>query len=73
MILQVETSNGASGTVEPTCFWLGKRRINVMEIIDRWPSADHIYFKIEADDRNTYILRHDENADQWEMTFFQAG
>jgi hypothetical protein len=70
MKLQVET---ITELLEPVQFILGPKRITVIEIIDRWPSVDHSYFKLQADDGNLYILRHDENADQWEMTYFQAG
>jgi hypothetical protein len=58
---------------EPVRFLLGPRRVDVIEIIDRWPSVDYSYFKVWAGDGNTYILRHDENAGQWEMTYFQTG
>ncbi|HEY8099460.1 MAG TPA: hypothetical protein VIF82_01810 [Burkholderiaceae bacterium] len=72
MILQVETSEAPSDWPQPTGFFLGEKHIDVVQIIDRWPSADHVYFKVQADDGSTYILRHDENPDQWEMTFFGA-
>jgi hypothetical protein len=73
MILQVETSDATSTGPQPTGFFLGTTRISVMQIIDRWPSAGHTYFKVQTDDGNTYILKHDDEPDQWEMTFFQTG
>jgi hypothetical protein len=57
---------------EPCAFFLGKRRIAVLEIVDRWPALQQCYFKIVADDGATYILRHDELAGEWELTLFQA-
>jgi hypothetical protein len=73
MKLHVETHETEPDEEQPTGFFLGDKHIDVMHVVDRWPSADHVYFKVEADDGNTYILRHDENPDQWELTFFDAG
>ena len=73
MIVQVETDAQHSAKKEPIHFFLGLRRIAVVDIVDRWPTIDYTYFKVQADDGNTYILKYDGNADQWEMTFFQAG
>jgi hypothetical protein len=30
----------------------------------------HRYFKVRASDRSVYILRHDEAAGEWKMSFF---
>jgi phage FluMu gp28-like protein len=70
MQLQVKTGTELS---EPALFSLGSREIAVIEIVDRWPGNDYTYFKVLADDGNTYILRHDDKVDQWEMTYFQTG
>jgi hypothetical protein len=72
MKLHVETFTPPADEVQPTGFFLGNRHIDVAQVVDRWPSADHIYFKVEAKDGSTYILRHDEAPDQWEMTYFEA-
>ncbi|HWZ71528.1 MAG TPA: hypothetical protein VN326_08635 [Casimicrobiaceae bacterium] len=61
---------GHRGEEEPRSFDLGDRRIEVMEIIDRWLSPGDRYFKVRAYDGGVYILRHDEGADEWEMSFF---
>lgn len=43
----------------------------VKEIIDTWYSEAAVYFKIKADDDNLYLLKYDENQDQWDLVFFQ--
>ena len=73
MILQVESVAGLFGEPEPRAFMLGAQRIGVITIIDRWLSQEYGYFKVEADDGALYILRHDEQAGQWELTLFQTG
>jgi hypothetical protein len=70
MQIRVQCYAGHRGEEEPRTFDLGDRRLEVVEIIDRWLAPDHRYFKVQADDDNVYILRHDEVAGQWEMTSF---
>jgi hypothetical protein len=70
MQIRVQCYAGHRGEEEPRAFDLGDRRLEVVEIIDRWLAPDHRYFKVRADDDNVYILRHDEAAGEWEMTSF---
>jgi hypothetical protein len=72
MIVKVEFVTGPIGVPEPCAFTLGERRVTVVEIIDRWLSSKHGYFKLKADDKGIYILHHDEQSGQWEITLFQA-
>lgn len=71
MNLQVDTRAGIHGDPEPYAFSLGKRRLAVVQVVDRWIAADHSYFKLTAEDRNVYILRFDQRTEQWELTLFQ--
>lgn len=72
MDIRVECHAGHRGEEEPRAFHLGPRRIEVMTIVDRWPDPRHRYFKVQADDGATYILRHDEPTGRWELTRFSA-
>jgi len=47
--------------------------VEVRSIPDRWSGPDHRYFKIIGDDNGVYLLRHDAEAGEWEMTFFAQG
>jgi len=69
--IRVECYSGYRGEETPRRFWLGSRCIEVLKVIDRWLAPDHRYFKVQADDGGTYILRHDPHSDQWDMTFFK--
>ncbi len=67
----VETRSGPDGE-SPVCFgWQGRMR-EVVDRIDAWQGEDHRYFRVRADDRCVYILRHDLRADRWELTFFRV-
>ena len=61
---------GFRGEEEPREFLIGKRKIQVEEIVDRWLSPDHRYFKVRGSDRDTYILRYNITTDQWELTMY---
>ncbi len=72
MQIRVECYAGYRGAQEPRAFWLGERRIGVLELADRWLSPDHRYFKVKGEDGNTYILRYDENRDEWSLGAFRS-
>ncbi len=73
MKIAVECYAGYRGEQEPRAFTLGERRLQVNSILDRWLAPDHRYFKVAADDGNTYILRYDEARDDWDLGAFRRG
>ena len=58
------------GEETPRRFLLQERKIEVVEVVDRWLAPDHRYFKIRGDDGSIYIIRHDVVRDQWQLTLF---
>lgn len=73
MGLRVECYAGYRGEETPRRFFLGKRGLEVVEVVDRWLAPDHRYFKLRCDDGGTYILRHDSARQHWELTLFDSG
>ena len=73
LTIGVECYAGHRGEQTPSTLILGDRRIAVAAVIDAWLAPDHRYFKLEGDDGNTYLVRHDERSDSWELTLFRAG
>ena len=67
MKIRVECHAGYRGEEEPRAFTLGERRFEVKEILDRWLSPGHRYFKVKADDGRALILRHDVASGEWEL------
>ena len=44
-----------------------------VEVIeDQWYGPETIYFRIQADDGNTYVLGHDEKKDIWTLESFRS-
>lgn len=71
--VSVECYAGYRGEQRPQRFYLGRRCIEVIEIIDQWYGPDDRYCKLQGDDNNVYILRHNEKEEFWEMTMFTRG
>lgn len=71
MELRVECHAGYRGEETPRRLWLGDRKVEVAEVVDRWYGPDHRYFKLRGDDGAVYLVRHDEPADRWELTLFE--
>jgi hypothetical protein len=67
MKIRVECHAGYRGEEEPRAFTLGETRFAVVEILDRWAAPEHRYFKVEADDGRTFVLRHDTASGDWEL------
>jgi hypothetical protein len=69
--MRVECYAGYRGEQEPRAFWLGERRLAVRDLVDRWFAPTKRWFKVEADDGNTYVLRHDETSGEWDLAAFR--
>jgi hypothetical protein len=70
--IEVDCSLDARGEMAPRQVTIGRRRLDVVEVLDRWPGSDHRYYKIKADDGATYILRHDTTVHIWQLVLFDS-
>ncbi len=70
MAIRVECYAGYRGEQEPTAFWLGEHRIAVRGIVDRWYGPSQRRFKLDAEDGDFYVLRHDEASGEWDLAAF---
>ena len=68
LAIRVECYAGHRGEQEPRTLHLGRRRIDVDEILDRWLAPDHRYFKVRGQDGTVYLMRHDPASGDWELT-----
>jgi hypothetical protein len=71
MRIRVECYAGYRGEETPRRFWLGAKKIEVQDVLDRWMAPDHRYFKVLGHDKAVYILRHDAISWDWDLTFYQ--
>jgi len=72
MHIQVECYAGYRGEETPRFIKMATYKIEVKEVVDRWLSPEHRYFKIIGSDDATYIIRHDTDTWQWELVFYQS-
>jgi hypothetical protein len=68
----VECYAGHRGEQTPRTLILGDRRVAVVEVLDAWLAPDYRYFKLRGADSATYLVRHDERSDSWELTMLRA-
>ncbi len=71
--LKVDAYASYKANERPRAFSLGKKRLRVEKILDQWYGPDHTYFKVMAEDANSYILRYSEADDLWTLVFFKEG
>ena len=71
MTIRVEAYSGFKAGERPVRFQLGERWLSVEEVLDRWYDPDAIYFRVRADDRAIYILRHGERDDTWTLESYR--
>src|SRR5436309_1131058 len=68
----VECYAGHRGEQTPCSLIVGDRRISVAVVLDAWLAPDYRYFKLKGADGDTYLVRHDERSNIWELTMFRA-
>lgn len=67
MALRVESIAGPGGEPEPSVVWFGARRVGVRAVVDRWFAPATRWFRVDADDDQLYVLRHDEATGEWDL------
>ena len=72
LTVRVECYDGHRGEQTPRTLILGERRVAVAEVVDAWLAPDYRYFKLKGEDGGTYLVRHDERSNTWELTMFRA-
>jgi hypothetical protein len=69
--IDVDCYAGYRGEETPRRIRFAQRTVAVREVLDRWLSPDHRYFKILGHDAAVYIIRHDSQGGFWELIFYQ--
>lgn len=71
MRLAVECYSARKADERPVRFQMGEHTYMVEEILDQWYGPDAMYFKVQADDGNFYILRRDGASGEWNLESFR--
>jgi hypothetical protein len=67
MKICVTCNRGPRGDEAPCAFYVGGRRLHVVEVLDRWTDTLHRYFEVCVDDGRRFILRLDPGSRSWEL------
>ena len=70
MTICVECYAGYRGEETPRAFVLRARRIEVVQVLDRWLTPENRYFRVQGDDGGLYLLWQDIKTGEWETTVF---
>ena len=70
-MIKVEFHLGYNSKQRPVAFQFCDRKYKIKEVVDRWYGEGAIYFKVEADDDNIYLLKYKECQDSWDLIFYQ--
>ncbi|HEY5627747.1 MAG TPA: hypothetical protein VIR79_07355 [Nitrospira sp.] len=65
--LTVEAYAGYKGEETPRALIIDGIRLCVVNIVDRWYSESHSYFRIHASDGHRYVLRYHLDGEFWEL------
>ena len=72
MKIRVECNSGHKADERPVKFWMEDAVLFIESILDRWNSTETQYFRVRADDCNTYVLGHHEDNDAWMLESFRS-
>jgi hypothetical protein len=72
MKIRVECYSGHKADERPIKFWLGEDVLFVDTVEDQWYGPTDVYFRVIADDGNSYVLGHSEQDDQWTLESFRS-
>jgi len=63
--IEVGSYAGYKANERPIYFVLEGRRLQVIEILDRWYGLEDDWFKILADDGRIYLIKWNRSLDTW--------
>jgi len=69
--LQVECYSGHKRDERPLRFRMDGRALEVETLEGQWYTPEAKYFRVRANDGNTYVLRHDEVQDSWTLEVYR--
>ena len=58
--------DGAGGEPRPRAVHFGARRVEVLDVLDRWHGRDRTWWKV-ATAEGEYVLVHDETSGAWDL------
>jgi hypothetical protein len=63
--IEVVAYSGYKANERPLYFFLERKKVCVVDVLDRWYGEEHDYYKILADDGKIYLMRWHRLQDLW--------
>jgi len=67
----VDTFAGYKGEKTPRSFTVEGKTLRVVQVVERWYTDTHSYFRVNASDGQRYVLRLDLDEDCWELIMLE--
>ncbi|HJT19560.1 MAG TPA: hypothetical protein VJ746_03765 [Nitrospira sp.] len=67
VLVSVDAYAGYKGEHTPRSFTVGDVREVIVEVVDRWYSDTHAYFRVRTAGGERYVLRYHLDEDRWEL------
>jgi hypothetical protein len=65
--IHVDAYAGFKANERPAAFTLDEEVYEIANVLDQWYEPAATYFKVQSTDGKTYLLRYDEQADEWTL------
>ena len=65
--IYVDAYSGYKASERPQQFVLDEEIYQIAAVLDRWYEPSATYFKVQSTEGKTYLLRYDEQADEWTL------
>jgi hypothetical protein len=67
LLIQVDAYSGYKANERPRQFTLDEEIYEIAAVLDQWYQPYATYFKVQSNERKIYLLRYDEEADEWTL------
>ena len=52
---------------QPASFYLGRTRLPVYSVVERWRDPPHAYYRVQVGDGRRFVLRVETATHSWEL------
>ena len=65
--VDVDAYSGYKANERPRQFVLDEEIYEIATVLDQWYEPSAMYFKVQSTEGKTYLLRYDEQEDEWTL------
>jgi len=65
--IHVDAHSGYKANERPSQFVLDEEIYEIAAVLDQWYEPSATYFKVQSTEGKTYLLRYDEETDEWTL------